>query len=549
MAENDRTTGLVGNAGMKVPVRAASTAVLVLSGEQTVDGVALVTNDRVLVKNQASSVDNGVYVVDTGSWERAKDADGTYDFVQGSLILVYGGTANGNKLFKCTTTSPVVVDTDALTFAALSAELTGSSKVIWCGTATGTANALVLTPTTVVAAADLQAGLSLVFKAGAAGNSAATTIAVSGNAAIAAQNDGAACIGGEIVANKWYRATLDGSGAAFQIEQLAPALLASLFTAAGQILVATAAGVVGASPKSFAPGGRLTLRTVDPVTATDVTAANTMYYTPYKHDTIEIYNGAGWIPYTFTERSQLTTDATKSPAAVANNSAYDYFVWNDAGTLRCTRGPAWSSLTARGAGAGTTELELFEGRLVNKVAITNGPAARRGVYVGSASSDGAAQLNDSLLKRNVWNSHNRVVRSMRVLEATDSWNYSVATIRQANGSAANQLEFTRGLDEDAVDSIIYNLASNSATVGTAMNCMIGLDSTTAMVAGCILGLNVSQVNGQIVCSSAHWTGLPGIGRHTLVWLEYSDANLTTTFMGDLGLPLRIQTGMHAEVIA
>ena len=39
MAQDDRTTGLVGNAGCKVPCRAASTAALTLSGEQTVDGV------------------------------------------------------------------------------------------------------------------------------------------------------------------------------------------------------------------------------------------------------------------------------------------------------------------------------------------------------------------------------------------------------------------------------------------------------------------------------------------------------------------------------
>ena len=127
MSENARITGLVGNSAIKVPVRAASTAALTLSAEQTVDGVALVSGDRVLVKDQASSVDNGVYVVDTGSWERSKDSDGSYDFVQGSFVFVYGGTQNGSKCYQQTTAAPVV-GTDSLVFTqALFSSLSGAS--------------------------------------------------------------------------------------------------------------------------------------------------------------------------------------------------------------------------------------------------------------------------------------------------------------------------------------------------------------------------------------------------------------------------------------
>lgn len=245
MAQEDRITGLVGYSGVKVPVLAASTGALVLSGEQTVDGVALVTGNRCLVKNQASSIDNGIYVVDTGAWSRAQDADGPYDFRQGSLIYVYGGTVNGNSFFRCISADPIIAGTSALTFTAVNIAFSGASRSQWCGTATGTANALVLTPAVAIAAGDLQAGLSLVFKSGAAGNSGATTIAVSGNAAIAVQDSGNACVGGEIEASKWYRATLDGTGAAFQLERLAPAVLIDMFTAAGDMAVASADGVVG----------------------------------------------------------------------------------------------------------------------------------------------------------------------------------------------------------------------------------------------------------------------------------------------------------------
>lgn len=269
MSEVDRLTGLVGYSGVKIPVRAASTAALTLSGEQTVDGVALVTDDRVLVKDQASSVDNGIYVVDSGDWERAQDADGPYDLRQGSLVLVYGGTTNGTKLFKCTAANPVDIDTDALTFTAIGFEITGTSKVIWCGTATGTANALVLTPSTAVALIDLVAGLSLLFKASASPNTAATTIAVSGNPAVAVQNNGAACVGGEILASQWYRVTLDAAGV-FQLELVGIAQTngeyrsVQVFTGSGtwtkptglkRVKVTVVAGGGGGGPSAITAGG------------------------------------------------------------------------------------------------------------------------------------------------------------------------------------------------------------------------------------------------------------------------------------------------------
>ncbi len=117
MAQTDRTTGLVGNAGMKVPVRAASTANVTLSGEQTIDGVALVTDDRVLLKDQTDGTENGIWVVDTGSWSRAKDCDGVYDLVKGSLIRVNEGDTHAGGIFACSTADPITIGSSSLSFA------------------------------------------------------------------------------------------------------------------------------------------------------------------------------------------------------------------------------------------------------------------------------------------------------------------------------------------------------------------------------------------------------------------------------------------------
>lgn len=295
-------------------------------------------------------------------------------------------------------------------------------------------------------------------------------------------------------------------------------------------------------------GGRLTLTSGTPVTATNVTGATTIYFTPYKGNAFPLYDGANWSTTSFAELSQLTTDTTKSPAAVANNSNYDMLVWNDGGTIRCTRGPAWSSDTSRGTGAGTTELELFDGVYVNKIAITNGPAARRGLYVGTIRSDGSAQINDSLTNRHVWNNFNRVCRPMTAIDTADTWTYSTAAFRQANNSTANQIDFVLGLNEDCVFAEVRTLVSTSTSTARFTTAGIGLDSATVNSARIIMSFaatNVSVISGPSAIYSDH----PGLGRHFLAWLEYGAGADTQTWGGDVGSPGQQQAGIVGQIFS
>jgi len=82
----------------KEPVRTASTANLTLSGTQTVDGVALVAGDRVLVKDQSTQANNGIYVVAAGAWSRAADAD-TWDELVSALLFVESGGQAGSAFY------------------------------------------------------------------------------------------------------------------------------------------------------------------------------------------------------------------------------------------------------------------------------------------------------------------------------------------------------------------------------------------------------------------------------------------------------------------
>lgn len=103
----------------KAPVRAATTANITLSGLQTVDGVSLVANDRVLVKDQTTGSANGIYLAGSGGWTRATDADVTAEVKAGMFVIVTEGTANGDKAFLLTTNDPITLGTTALTFTAL----------------------------------------------------------------------------------------------------------------------------------------------------------------------------------------------------------------------------------------------------------------------------------------------------------------------------------------------------------------------------------------------------------------------------------------------
>jgi len=138
----DRTTGLVGDVAIKAPCRAATTAAITLSEEQTVDGVALVTGDRCLVKDQASGVENGIYTVDTGDWSRSADADGSRDWATGSMVKIVAGTTNGGNIGELTTTGTIVVDTTSLTFVMRTGTLSAMSA--YFGTLVGAATAYAL---------------------------------------------------------------------------------------------------------------------------------------------------------------------------------------------------------------------------------------------------------------------------------------------------------------------------------------------------------------------------------------------------------------------
>jgi hypothetical protein len=100
----------------KDAVRIATTANLAaLAGNITVDGVAVANGDRILVKDQTTPAQNGVYVGAAGAWTRSTDAD-TATELDGLAVFVEEGTANQDTAWVCTTNAPITVGTTGLTF-------------------------------------------------------------------------------------------------------------------------------------------------------------------------------------------------------------------------------------------------------------------------------------------------------------------------------------------------------------------------------------------------------------------------------------------------
>ena len=111
---------------VKQSVRAATTAAVNLAsqleaGDPLDTSVTLVAGDRVLVKNQGTASENGIYVVQaSGAAVRATDFDGTGEVSGGAFTFVEEGTLNADSGWVVTSNGAITVGTDAITWVQFS---------------------------------------------------------------------------------------------------------------------------------------------------------------------------------------------------------------------------------------------------------------------------------------------------------------------------------------------------------------------------------------------------------------------------------------------
>ena len=105
---------------IKDSVRVATTGNITVSGTQQIDGVTLSAGDRVLVKDQSTQAQNGIWVVAAGSWSRATDADADAEVTAGLFVFVEEGTTNADSGWVLTTNGTITVGSTGITFSQFS---------------------------------------------------------------------------------------------------------------------------------------------------------------------------------------------------------------------------------------------------------------------------------------------------------------------------------------------------------------------------------------------------------------------------------------------
>jgi len=272
---------------------------------------------------------------------------------------------------------------------------------------------------------------------------------------------------------------------------------------------------------------RLSLTSGTPVTTADVLAATSLYFEPYQGNRIALYDGSTWNIRTVTAASVVI------PATTA--TLYDVFAYDNAGVPGYEL-LAWTSDTAR-----AIALVLQDGVLSKSGVVT-----RR--YLGSCRTTAVSgQTEDSEAKRYLWNYYHRVLRPLRVVDTTNDWDYSTAVWRQARATATNQLDVVVGWPEVLITVDVVAVGNNS-TAGVSFFAGIGEDSTSALATGVVnnTGPTISGGNTIRHQANAHLRKYPAVGRHTYVWLEYSEATVTTKWYGDNGGALS-QSGIFGVI--
>jgi hypothetical protein len=223
----------------KASVVAGTTANITLSGTQTIDGIVLVSGDRVLVKNQTASADNGLYLCAAGAWTRTTDMN-TWAQVPGAYVFVETGSTLADTGWVCTSDAGGTIGVTAITWAQFSGAGSGVSSITFGSTG--------LTPSTATTGAVTVAG-TLALANGGTGQ---TTASAAFNALSPITTTGDLIIGTGVntasrlaIGANGYLLTSNGTTASWVA---APASGVTTFSA----------GTTGLTPSS-ATGGAITL--------------------------------------------------------------------------------------------------------------------------------------------------------------------------------------------------------------------------------------------------------------------------------------------------
>ncbi len=257
-------------------------------------------------------------------------------------------------------------------------------------------------------------------------------------------------------------------------------------------------------------------------------------FSPYDHNRIGLYDGTRWETWSFSELSLALGTLTA-------DKLYDVFVYDNSGTLTLEFSAAWTNDTTR-ADALTT---------VDGVLVKNGATTRRliGTFrtvTTTATEDSRGlEISQTGGKRFVSNLNNRVRREIACIDYTDSWSYTTATWRQANGNAGNKVEAV--FCQPAEIRLDLAVATQNTSAGVLADVAFGYDSTTVPQVPVGFGQGGASASGFAQNIRTTLCRRIPIGYHAFNWLEISFASGTTTWFGDGSDVTLLSHGIFGEV--
>jgi hypothetical protein len=300
------------------------------------------------------------------------------------------------------------------------------------------------------------------------------------------------------------------------------------------------------STNYYQPGGRLTLQSATPVMFTNQLTKQVIFYCPYQHPFVPIYNGATMQNYQFTSSLSDQVGIQLNMGGAANFTSgvpFDIFATliSSSPALVAT---AWTNTTTR-----ATTLSVFGGLLTNAGSMTaqTGPNTsttvpiNQGTYLGSVICNstgstnwqfGGTAVGGTAINFLLANYYNTVLFTSALSDSGGSYTYTSSTPRQMRASAGMAAALMLPSSERAVFVAYTESMTIPANTSGTVSCGYGVNTTASY------GAFVTTYNMNLPLDAFHSVGCGSFSAtgYTLVnFLEGSDGTNANVFSGGSGL--------------
>lgn len=257
--------------------------------------------------------------------------------------------------------------------------------------------------------------------------------------------------------------------------------------------------------RSVTPGGRLTLESGVPVSETDQTAKTTIYYTPYVHNIINLWDGAEWVSVEFAEHTVTGSSLT----GLTSGKPYDVFAYLSSGAL-ATELLAWTDDTNR-----ATAVTLQDGRYCK-----SGDKTR--FLLGTIYTTGTTTTESSKKARYVANVYNKVEMELYATDGSAN-TYTTASVREwggGTGLGASRFQFVQPIGNNSI--IVGTAFQATRSAGILGYFGVGINSTTSQW-GAVLLMSSSTANFR---TAGAGVGTTVAGLNYVAALQYGESGVS-----------------------